>query len=110
MSNAEAAADLNALTRPRQYVSGSEILNATDDAEFGAIADPTQRDRWIMLCGIDSIDTSSGVAKELESALFGAGTQTRSNLVALKQNAMSRAAELGLTRVREGDVEYARTF
>lgn len=112
MSDAAAAADLNTVyrTRTRDTVSGSEILNATDDAEFTALADPTDKNRWLSLCGIAEIDTGNGVAKSLEADLFGAGTTTRDNLAALKSESISRAVELGLGTVRAGDVEYARSI
>ena len=94
-------------TRQRDFVTGSEILNATDDAEFSALTD-AQKDRWLSMCGIDQIDTSSGIAKSLEAALFGGGTTTRANLIALKIEAVSRAVELSLGFVTAGDVEFAR--
>jgi len=112
MTSIEAADDLNTKyrTRTRATVSGSEILNATDDTEFSAVADPTARDRWLLLCGVDAVDTSSGVAKSLEAALFGPGTTTRDNLAAIRQEVISRAEELAIGEVLPGDVEYARNI
>ena len=111
MTDQEAADDLNTLyrTENRPYVDGSEILNATDDSEFGALTD-AQQDRWLSLCGVDTIDTSSGVAKDMEADLFGAGTQTRSNLQDIRKRNISRAQELGFENLTVNDVTYARSL
>ena len=108
-NNGIAADQLNVVnrTKTRATVSGSEILNATDDAEYTALT-LAEKDSWLSLCGIDSIDTSSGIAKSLEADIFGPATATRSNLVSIKSPPASRADELGLGRVGEGHVEQAR--
>ena len=93
-------------TITRQFVSGSEIFNATDDIEYGLLTD-AQKSAWDALCAIDSIDTGSGVARAREAELFGAGTSTRTNLQAIRQSTVSRAQELGIT-VNFGDVVHAR--
>ena len=82
--DALAAGELNAVnrTRSRDTVSGSEILNATDDAEFIALTD-VEQGKWLDLCGVESIDTASGVAKALEADLYGGGTTTRTSLAAV---------------------------
>ena len=109
MTDAEAAADLNTeyRTKTRDLVSGSEILNATDDTEFGDLS-VTDQSRWMNLCGIESIDTGSGIAKSLEAELFGAGTTTRDNLIAIRALIISRAVELGLGTVKTGHIQQAR--
>lgn len=109
MSDAEAATDLNTVyrTKARDYVAGWEIFNATDDTEYAALTD-AQKSSWDALCGIESIDTTSGIAKAREAELFGAGTTTRDNLISLKSSAVSRAVELGLGIVKTGHVEEAR--
>lgn len=109
MSDLEVADDLNTVYRTitMEYVSGSDIFNATDDIEYGALTD-AQKAAWDRLCGIESIDTTSGIAKSREVELFGPGTNTRSNLQALKIIDVSRAAELLLPIVREGNVQEAR--
>lgn len=108
LSDAEVADKLNLkeVTSTKQYLSGSEIFNATNDAEYAALTD-AQKGSWDALCAIDSIDTLNGVAKAREVELFGVGTTTRSNLQAARQSLISRAQELGI-KVREGDVTAAR--
>ena len=107
--DATAAAQLNVVNRTitRPTVSGSEILNATDDAEFTALQ-AANKNRWLAMCGVDEIDTNGGVAKSIEADLFGAGTNTRANLVALKNPPVSRAVELGLGFIKTGHVQEAR--
>lgn len=109
MNDLEVATDLNTeyRTKMRSIVAGSEIFNITDDTEYAALTD-AQKSSWDALCAIDSINTSSGVAKARESELFGPGTTTRDNMAALKSPAASRAAELGLSIVYEGHVQEAR--
>jgi hypothetical protein len=109
MTDLEVANDLNTeyRTKARDTVQGWEIFNVTDDAEYTALTD-LQKSGWDALCAIEQIDTASGIAKSRESELFGGGTTTRSNLVALKSPAASRAAELGLSFIYEGNVQEAR--
>ena len=112
-ATASAVQELNAVnvTVTVSTVLGSQILNATDSAEFSALASTAElRSDWLNLCGIDEINTASGVAKQLESSIFGPGTTTRSNLQELRKAVTSEAIkELG-TRVKPGHVEYARNL
>ena len=90
---------LNAVNRPLRYMSGSDIFNATADTEYSSLT-VTQKSAWDALCAIDTINTTSGVAKSREAELFGNGTQTRANLLALRNNKRSRAQELGIKKVK----------
>jgi hypothetical protein len=110
MSDEQAAVNLNTVdrTRQRDTVLGHEIFNATDHTEYAALAD-AQKDRWLALCAIDIINIASGVAKALEAEIFGPGTTTRDNLLALKTENISRATELGLGTVKVGHVQMARS-
>jgi len=109
MNDLEAATDLNTVYRTdsRDYVRGWEIFNITDDTEYTALTD-AKKASWDALCGVEQIDTTSGVAKAREIELFGPGTTTRDNLVSLKNPAASRAVELGIGIVYEGNVQEAR--
>ena len=110
MTDAQVADSLtNTIDRvvTKQFISGSEIFNATDDTEYSALTD-AQKSAWDALCAIDQIDTVSGVAKAREAELFGGGTTTRTNLLAIRNETVSRAQELGLGNVNEGDVRQAR--
>ncbi len=111
MSDQEVADDLNTTyrTKNKTTVLGSEVLNATDDAEFTALSD-VNKDRWLALCAVEQINVTSGVAKSLEASIFGPGTTTRTNLLTLRTESISRATELELETVLSGDVQYARTL
>ena len=109
MSDEEVAADLNTVYRTitRDYVSGWEIFNITNNTEYATLTD-AQKASWDALCGIENIDTASGVAKAKEAELFGPGTTTRSNLIDLKTTDVSRAVELGFGEVTVGQIQEAR--
>lgn len=115
MTNQEAADDLNTLYRNQatDNVTGAQIFNATDDTEYAVLTE-TQKSAWDRLCAINEIDVSNGVAKAREAELFGPGTQTRINLLALKYIAISRAQELdileGTSLVFATDVANARAL
>lgn len=110
-NNATAANQLNVAntTSTVETVTGSQVLNATDSAEFSALTDG-EKDDWMRLCGIDEINVTSGPAKQLEAEIFGVGTTTRTNLLALKNPVVTRGVFLGLGLIREGDVQYARSL
>lgn len=109
MTDQQVADSMNAVdrTQVQAFISGSEIFNATDDAEYAALTD-AQKSAWDALCAIDSIDTSSGVAKAREAELFGPATATRTALQALKNKPVSRATELGLPTITADRVTTAR--
>jgi len=111
MDDAAAAADLNTVYRtlPVDTVPGSDIFNNTDDVEYGALT-AEEQNRWVNMCGVETVDVASGVAKSLEDELFGAGTTTRTNLAALKSEDVSRGVELGFGRIRTADVTAARAL
>lgn len=111
MDDGQAAHSLtNTLDRvvSRETLTGSEVLNATNDVEFDALTD-AQKNRWVALCAVDQINTTSGVAKKL-AIEFGAQSSTVDNLVALRDETVSRAAELGLGGVNVQDVTKARAL
>lgn len=111
MTDQQVADELNALdkTTVRSTVSGSEIFNATDDTEYAALTE-AQKSAWDALCAIDTINTSSGVAKAREAELFGPGTATRTSLLALKNQTQSRAQQIGVGTVDAGDIKHARAL
>jgi len=112
MSNAQAAAALNAasVSVARTFITGAELWECTLLAEYAALAQAA-RDAYQVLVSLGSIDVSEGSNSRMALAvLFGAGTQTRANLLALagKGTMQSRAAQLGLPFVGEHHVATAR--
>ena len=111
MTNTQVVTSLRTANRTveRRSVSGSQIYNAIVPSEFSTLlATQQQLVRDVFGLG-DTIDVRTGTnARAVMLAAFGAGTTTRANLIALVQETISRAAELGLGDVREGDVARAR--
>ena len=108
MTDQQVADDLNTVYRPREYVSGWEIFNATDDIEYAALTD-AGKSAWDALCAIDNIDVSNGIAKAREAELFGPGTNTRANLLTLKVS-LTRSQELGFGILETIDITFARAL
>jgi len=96
-------------TRIKPTVSGAEIADATDTTEFAALT-PTDQNRWLAMCAINTLDTTGGIAGALEAALFGVATATRANLVALREETVSRAVELFGSDLIIGDIQNARAL
>lgn len=113
MSDVEVAQDLTTeyRTYERTSISGAEIFNAIDPAEFSALSDSQKTlVRDVFSLGVN-IDVSQGTnARAVLVDAFPSGTTTLENLAGLVNATRSRAAELGLGRVDWRDVRYARTL
>ena len=104
MTDQEAADDLNLVNRTRNLVglSGDEVAQAADPAEYNALADGAANNtadvkgQWLALCGRVTIDPFAVANVQLVIAIFGAGSTTVSNLNALRVESITRAQELGL--------------
>jgi len=111
MTGQQAADSLNAVNRaiPRTSISGSDLLACTSVAELTALT-AASRDVYLALIQMDSLDITSANVRSILGTLFGVGTMTRANLVALGNStvAVNRATELGLGVVTAGEVERAR--
>ena len=109
MSNAEATASLNTVNRDVDVTSitGDRIFAATDSAEFIVLSD-IKKQLWLSFCGRSEVDPFGTSNVAFVTWLFGGGSTTGSNLAGVRQQSISRAQELGLGIVREGDVERAR--
>lgn len=110
LNDQQAAVTLNALTenRIKASLTGAEIYESTDGAEFSALQD-AKKSQWLSLCAIATVDPANGTpAQILASDLFGAGSTTLINLQALRSETVSPATTQGLPRVRAEDVRLAR--
>ena len=107
--DAVAAAQFNVVNRTinRTSMTGSEVLNAVNADEWAVLTPDEQRTVWdiVHLGNINPF----GVEAALMIGVFGGGATTITALQAARQQAVSRAVELGLGRVRAGDVQKART-
>jgi len=101
----------NSLSTPniphnRESISGSELLGLANAAEYANLTD-INRDNWLSLCGVDSIDPF-GSAVQLVQSIWAGNPLTIAALVAARTELISRAKELGLSYINEGHVQGAR--
>ena len=110
MTDLDAATALNAVnrTRNRRSITSTELYEALNLAEYRAFTSGMQK-RLDVLLGLGAIQVgpSSRGRSELLN-LFPNGTTTRSSLLAVVQETVSRSTELGMGLVNEGDVTHAR--
>jgi hypothetical protein len=108
MSDAEVVVSLDGLTRSRNRdsMTGSELLNNVDHGEWNALSADQQRLVWDIV-HMGTIDPF-GVEETLLKGVFGIPSVTITALALARVEAISRATELGLGHVREGDVQRAR--
>lgn len=88
-------------------ISGSDVFEATTQADYSALT-ATQKNLYHAIMGMDTIRVRGSNTRAALLAMFGAGTQTRTNLAALQTTLTSRAAQLGLPSVGAHHVAYAR--
>ncbi len=115
MTDEEAAADLNTSyrTRNRTNMTGDEVFQATDAAEFAGLGSGQgnsvdDQNHWLAFCGRDSIDPFSSANLAFVTDIFQAGSATLANLQASRLKSITRGEELGLGIVKSGHVNVAR--
>ncbi len=116
MTDEEAAADLNTSyrTRNRTSMTGDEIAQQADPAEFNELDDGSTnntadvKSHWLALCGRETINPFANANAQLVIAIFGGGSTSVSNLNAARVESITRGEELGLGKVKPGHVQDAR--
>ncbi len=108
MTDQEVVDSLNAVDRPRDRtsMSGREVAAGIDNAEYDALGD-VQKSQVLALVASDDLDPF-GLAANVIKDIFTAGSATVLALAAARVETVSRAVELGLSRVRAGTVAEAR--
>lgn len=113
-NDAAIAAKLNATdtgrTLPRTAVPVQEVFNQIDDGAWPSTAILQDKLRGVL--GMPVVDASNTNTRGILGVIFpnsGATAATRTRLLALQNQTVSRAVELGLDTVTEGDVNLART-
>ena len=105
---ATAADQLNTVNRTlnRASMSGSEVLNAVNAAEWIGLTDAGRQTVW----DIVHLGTLNpfGVEATLLIEVFGGGSATITALAAARKDDVSRAVELGLGFVYAGHIQNAR--
>jgi len=109
MSNEAVATDLNTVYREEDVdlVRGQDIFEAVVPAEYNALTDK-QMALLHAIIGMGDIQVNGTNTRDALLAMFGAGTETRSNLAELQKQGISRGQELGLGIVKPGHVEEVR--
>lgn len=106
----QAAADaLNAanISVDVDTISGSDVFEATTQTDYNNLS-AAQKNLYHAIMGMDSITVRGSNTRAALLAMFGAGTQTRTNLGALQSTLTSRREQLGLPQVGAHHVAYAR--
>jgi len=108
LSDGDATALLNdeVISRHRATISGNELLEAQDPTEFIALSD-AKKAQWLALCSMNVVDPY-GAAADIGMDIWGGGTTTVSNVVAIRDEDISRAQQLGLGIVTLGQVTATR--
>lgn len=110
MSDEEAADDLNSLatgrTRNRTSMTSSEVFNSIVVSELIALTDG-DRATVMSIMGFGAINPF-GREADVFISIFGGGSDTITALAAARVDAISRAVELDLGKVKAGNVEEAR--
>lgn len=106
----QAAADaLNAQTIAVdvETIGGAQLLDATTTANYASLT-AAQKDLFHALLGIPDMIVKGVNTRAHLATMFGAGTQTRTNLSALQTTTTSRRIQLGLPNVGAHHVATAR--
>jgi hypothetical protein len=111
MSDQEAADSLNVEDRSETLTSvrASAVLEATIISEYNALTDG-QKGFYHSMLAMGELDPYGANTRAVFADLFGAGTTTRANLLALSTRAVSRGEELGIGIVTVEGVTRARAF
>lgn len=114
-NDTQAAATLNSLTtgrtRNRTAVPVQEVFNAIDDGAWPAVGS-LSADKLAAILSMPVVDASNTNTRGIFGAVFpnsGATAATRTRLLAIGTETVSRAVELGLGPVIVSDVTKART-
>jgi hypothetical protein len=112
MTSVEVAEDLNTKYRSRikASMSGDEIAQSVNSTEYEALTD-TQKELLLTLTSRGELDPKSGgFAHMVLVDLFGAGSTTIASLSSNRNESISRAEEINITRIRPGEIEEARNL
>ena len=111
MSDAEAATNLNAVNRERNRtsMSGSEVLNAVDDTEWGALSDADKQTVWNIV-HLGDVNPFGVEARLMVSVFDAEESPTIAALQVARKDPVSRATELGLGLIYPAHVTQARAY
>ena len=110
MDDGEVAVSLNTETKIRNKtsMSGSEVLQSVDTTEFLALTDAEENRLWGLL-GMSSLDPFGQEAQAMIK-IFGAGSDTITNLQAERVETVTDGVFYNFGYVLEGHVTKARAL
>lgn len=108
MSDQAATDDLNTEYRElnKTDMTGTEVYNAIDPAEYDALTTDQQAEVWNIL-HLGTLNPFGLEATRMTS-IFGGGSTTITSLAALRKTSISRGVDLDIGVVKTGHVEEAR--
>lgn len=111
MTDQEATDDLNTAYREltRERIETWEVIEATVASEWSALSD-AEKERYSTFIAAGTLNPSGANTKQAFAAMFGLGTTTRVNLLALSKETVSRADELEIGIVTAARVASARAM
>ena len=91
-------------------LTGSELLAATDGSELNGLTD-SQSQKWLSMCGVDSVPVQNGgAAAQLATSFFGGGSATLKALIAKRSYTATPVASVGLGKAREAHIIQSRSL
>jgi hypothetical protein len=110
MDNKQVTDSLNTVDRTenKDSLSGDEVFSAIESQAVWDGLTSEQRLEFLSLCARDSLNPFGAANVNVVKSVFGSGSVTVSNLNAARVRNVSRATEINIGFVREGDVEYVR--
>lgn len=109
-NNREISIELNKKTidKVKSSISGDELFQQTDIAELSALTQHKQQ-LWVSFCSRSIINPGSKSNIEFVKFIYGNTSKTIKALNSKRLEKISRAEELGLGIITEGDVLDARS-
>ena len=92
-------------SKPRESMTGTEVFNAFDTAEYLALSDAQQDKVWKVL-HLGTLNPF-GLEAEVIKVVFGQGSTTVTALGTARTMPISRMEELQLTGLTTGDIQEA---
>ncbi len=111
MTDEQIVIDLNTeyRTKDRETIETWEVFEATVRSEYNSLNN-VNKQLYQTILSMGSINIMGGNTRTSLASMFGSGTATRSNLMALQEQFISRAVDLGIrSPVRLNHVIAARS-
>ncbi len=111
MTDKQVVIDLNTeyLTQDRETIETWKIFEATTRGDYNSLSN-TEKQLYQTILSMGFINIMGGNTRMSLTSMFGSGTTTRTNLIALQTQSINRAIDLGIrSPVRLNHVIAARS-